>query len=122
MSDTNPQYTSMRCWSRCFDCRQETLMPSAANIRSRPRPSWSCIWTAARRNVRAFLGDQGGASIIVIGLTLPALIGSMGLAVEISYWHLHKRAMQNAADAAAIAAATSNGSAYGLQGGAGAAP
>src|SRR6266568_6122256 len=89
---------------------------------------WSRMWTrlrvnglngrgaAALENLRAFLGDQAGASMIVIGLTLPALIGAMGLAVEVSFWHLHKRDMQNAADAAVIAAATSNGPAYAAEG------
>ena len=56
--------------------------------------------------LRTFARDERGASIIVIGLMMPALIGSMGLAAEVSYWHLHQRAMQNAADAAAIAAAS----------------
>lgn len=43
---------------------------------------------------------------------LPVLIGMVGLACEVSYWHLHQRAMQNAADGAAIAAATNSGSNY----------
>ena len=51
-------------------------------------------------------------SIVAIGLCLPVLIGGMGLAAETSYWRLHQRAMQNAADSAAIAAATNNGSTY----------
>jgi Flp pilus assembly protein TadG len=71
---------------------------------------------AALGGVRSFLRDQNAASIVVIGLTLPALIGAMGLAIEVSFWHLHKRAMQNAADAAAIAAATSNGPNYVAEG------
>jgi hypothetical protein len=36
----------------------------------------------------------------------------MGLASEVAYWHLQERAMQNAADAAAVAAATVGGSNY----------
>src|SRR5262249_21153057 len=56
------------------------------------------------------LANESGASIIFIALTLPALIGAMGLAAEASYWRLHQRAMQNGPDAAAIAAATSGGS------------
>jgi hypothetical protein len=36
----------------------------------------------------------------------------MALAAEVSYWRLHQRAMQNAADAAAIAAGTNGGSTY----------
>ena len=43
-------------------------------------------------------------------LALPALIGGTGLGVEVSYWYLTQRSMQNAADSAAIAAAT-NGTA-----------
>jgi Flp pilus assembly protein TadG len=71
---------------------------------------------AAFGRFRAFLGDQAGSSIIVIGLTMPALVGAMALAAEVTYWHLHNRAMQNAADAAAIAAATSNGPGYATEG------
>lgn len=43
---------------------------------------------------------------------MPVLVGSMGLAAEASYWYVHQRGMQNAADAAAIAAAT-NGTSSG---------
>ena len=71
---------------------------------------------AASQVFRAFLENQNGTSIIIIGLTLPALVGAMGLATEVSYWHLHHRAMQNAADAAAIAVATNNGSTYAAEG------
>jgi len=63
--------------------------------------------------LRAFARDESGASIIVIGLSLPVIIGAMALAAELSYWQQHHRALQNAADAAAIAAATNNGSNYG---------
>jgi Putative Flp pilus-assembly TadE/G-like len=58
---------------------------------------------------RAFARDECGASIVAIALSMPVLIGGMGLAAEISYWRLHHRAMQNAADSAAIAAATNAG-------------
>jgi Flp pilus assembly protein TadG len=62
--------------------------------------------------VRAFLHNEDGASIVLIGLTLPAVIGAMGLGIEVGYWRLHQRGMQNAADAAAIAAATNAGASY----------
>jgi Flp pilus assembly protein TadG len=42
----------------------------------------------------------------LVALAAPVLAGTMGLAAEASYWYMHKRAMQNAADGAAIAAAT----------------
>src|ERR1700692_4875951 len=70
----------------------------------------------ALERLRALLGNEDGASIVVIGLTLPALIGAMGLAAEVSYWDLNHRAMQNAGDAAAIAAATNGGSTYAAEG------
>jgi Flp pilus assembly protein TadG len=61
---------------------------------------------------RAFCRDERGVSIVAIGLTMPVLIGGMGLAAEVSYWRVHHRAMQNASDSAAIAAATNNSSNY----------
>jgi len=64
------------------------------------------------RKLRRFLHNEDGASAVVVGLMLPALIGAMGLAAEVSYWQLHHRAMQNASDAAAIAAATNASSYY----------
>jgi len=68
--------------------------------------------TKALAWLRAFLRNQKGATVIPIALTIPLLIGMMGLAGEASYWYLHQRAMHNAADAAAIAAATNAGSNY----------
>ena len=50
--------------------------------------------------------------MIIVALCLPALVGAMGLSAEVSYWYLRQRAMQNAADAAAIAAATNGTSGY----------
>lgn len=52
------------------------------------------------------LRNDYGAAAIMVALAAPVLAGTMGLAAETSYWLMHKRAMQNAADAAAIAAAT----------------
>jgi Flp pilus assembly protein TadG len=66
--------------------------------------------------VRAFRRDDSGASIVMIALIMPAFVGAMGLAAEISYWRLHHRAEQNAADAAAIAAATNNSTNYAAEG------
>jgi Flp pilus assembly protein TadG len=62
--------------------------------------------------VRAFAANQSGAAMIIVALCLPALVGAMGLSAEVSYWYLRQRAMQNAADAAAIAAATNGTSGY----------
>jgi Flp pilus assembly protein TadG len=62
--------------------------------------------------VRAFAANQSGATMILVALSLPVLVGAMGLSAEVSYWYLRQRAMQNAADAAVIAAATNGTSSY----------
>jgi Flp pilus assembly protein TadG len=59
-----------------------------------------------------FFHDQGGVAVLLVALALPALIGTMGAAAEVSYWYMHKRSMQNAAGAAAIAAGTNASSTY----------
>ena len=59
-----------------------------------------------------FSGDRSGVVAVLVALALPVLVGSMGLAAEASYWYVHQRGMQNAADAAAIAAATNGTSTY----------
>jgi Flp pilus assembly protein TadG len=62
--------------------------------------------------VGIFAANQSGATMILVALCLPALVGAMGLSAEVSYWYLRQRAMQNAADAAVIAAATNGSSGY----------
>jgi Flp pilus assembly protein TadG len=69
-------------------------------------------WRGAAGILRAFAANQSGAAMIIVALCLPALVGAMGLSAEVSYWYLRQRAMQNAADAAAIAAATNGTSGY----------
>lgn len=63
-------------------------------------------------SARGFSGDRSGVVAVLVGLALPVLVGAMGLAAETSYWYVHQRGMQNAADAAAIAAATNGTSTY----------
>lgn len=53
--------------------------------------------------------DQRGTVTVMMGVLFPVLVGGLGIGFEISNWYLKTRTMQNAADAAAIAAA-SNGS------------
>jgi hypothetical protein len=48
----------------------------------------------------------------MFGLSLPVLIGGLGMGMESAYWYLDQRGMQNASDAAAIAAATDATSNY----------
>lgn len=59
--------------------------------------------------------DQRGTVAVLMALLLPILVGGLGLSIEVSNWYLKTRAMQNAADAAAIAAASNNGADYALE-------
>jgi Flp pilus assembly protein TadG len=52
--------------------------------------------------------DQRGTIAVMMGILLPILIGGLGLGFEISSWYMRGRSMQNAADEAAIAAASNN--------------
>src|SRR3954447_21950464 len=61
---------------------------------------------------RSFRRNDAAAAAVLFAVASPILIGAMGLAAEVSYWRLHQRGMQNAADAAVIAAATNGGSTY----------
>lgn len=51
------------------------------------------------------LTDQSGASAVIVGLAITALLGFAGLGSEAAQWYVTKRTMQGAADAAAYAAA-----------------
>jgi Flp pilus assembly protein TadG len=64
---------------------------------------------ATRRCVRVIARDDRGAVSPLFALALIPLIGAFGLAMESSNWYLQQRAMQNAADSAAIAAANNGG-------------
>lgn len=59
-----------------------------------------------RSGLRAFRRDSRGNVAVITALVLPVLMGSLGLGAEVAVWYSDKRALQNAADSAAIAAAT----------------
>lgn len=72
--------------------------------------SWHSVALARVRRAlgktwRLIPGDRRGASAILFGLSLPMLIGFVGLSVESSLWYLKKRELQEAADSAAMAGA-----------------
>ncbi len=56
--------------------------------------------------IGAFIANRHGAAIAWIALLMVPMAALMGLAAEVSSWLLMNRSMQNAADAAALAAAT----------------
>src|SRR6267143_2729902 len=59
--------------------------------------------------------DERGAVSVTMGLLLIPLVGALGIGFEVSNWYLTTRGMQNAADAAALAAATNAGSNYDVE-------
>ena len=67
------------------------------------------------RHARELRADQRGTVAVLMGVLLPVLVGTLGLGFEISNWYLTNRSMQNAADAAAIAAATNASSNYDVE-------
>ena len=62
---------------------------------------------------RRALNDQGGATLIIVTLSLLALFGMMVLVVDVGSLLFTRRALVNAADAAALAAAQSGAKAEG---------
>lgn len=54
--------------------------------------------------IRRFFADRRGAVSLITALALPALIGTLALGTEVSYWLVKNRTLQNAADSAVIAA------------------
>jgi Flp pilus assembly protein TadG len=63
----------------------------------------------------SFSENQRGTVAVIMGFIFPILIAGFGLGLEITDWYLRTRSMQNAADAAAIAAATNSSSNYNVE-------
>lgn len=57
------------------------------------------------RRLRALASDKRGNMAMIVAMGMPALIGSAGLAVDVSQWYLWKRELQHSADQAALGAA-----------------
>lgn len=70
-------------------------------------------WKSAIRGAFSRLRrDNRGNILVIFGFALPLLIGALGLAVDGATWYETKRSLQNAADQAAVAAATNATSTY----------
>src|SRR5579864_7928076 len=50
--------------------------------------------------------EERGQSLVLIVVFLTALLGASGLAIDVGYWYQQRQAVQNAADAAALAGAS----------------
>jgi Flp pilus assembly protein TadG len=61
--------------------------------------------SSSRSAARRLLSDRSGASAVLVGLAVTALLGLAGLGTEAAQWYVSKRTMQGAADAAAYGAA-----------------
>jgi len=68
-----------------------------------------------RTFLRGWAHDKRGTIAILFGLLTPVLVGGMAVGVETSYWYVSQRNQQNAADAAAMAAATNAGANYAVE-------
>jgi Flp pilus assembly protein TadG len=64
------------------------------------------------RRLRDLRRDRRGNVTVMMGFLLPPLIGTFGLGFEVANWYLITRSMQNAADSAAVAIATTAGNNY----------
>jgi hypothetical protein len=70
---------------------------------------------ALSKQLHRLRADEGGAVSVMMGFLLIPLVGALGIGFEVSNWYMTARGMQNAADAAAIAAATNAGSNYNVE-------
>lgn len=62
--------------------------------------------------MRPLIADERGNILAITAFAMPALLASFGLAFETADWYQTQRAMQNAADSAAIAASTNGAATY----------
>lgn len=69
--------------------------------KQRPMTNGAGIWA----RVCELAKDKSGASALILGLSMPALVGLAGLGVDASMWMSTHREHQNIADSAALAAA-----------------
>ena len=74
-------------------------------------PVWHWL-SSISTTLSRYRRDERANIAILFGLLAPVLVGALGLGLETSWWYQTQRDMQNAADEAAIAAATNASSSY----------
>ncbi len=67
------------------------------------------------KHLHRLRADQRGTVSVIMGLLIIPLVGALGVGFEVSNWYMNARGMQNAADAAALAAATNGGANYDVE-------
>jgi Flp pilus assembly protein TadG len=73
------------------------------------------IFANIYRELYRLRADRGGNIAVMMAFLLPVIAGGLGLGYEVSNWYLQTRAMQNAADFAAIAASANGSSNYDVE-------
>ena len=66
-------------------------------------------------NARRLRRDERGTVSVIVGVLLVPLVGCLALGFEVSNWYSIARGMQNAADAATLAAAINGGANYDVE-------
>ena len=67
----------------------------------------SRCFTAFQARLKSFRNRRGAVALIV-ALSVPVLLATTGLAVDVGFWYQQQDTLQSATDAAALAAATTN--------------
>jgi Putative Flp pilus-assembly TadE/G-like len=75
----------------------------------------SVIFLSIADHVGRLRADERGAVSVIMGVLMVPLVGALAIGFEVSNWYMTMRGMQNAADAATIAAATNGGSNYDVE-------
>jgi hypothetical protein len=84
------------------DCRPQRIEDSVDDLKRPELPSRrSSVWS-----------EEGGAVAFMFALIATGLIATIGLGIDVISWYRTDRALQNAADAAAIAAARNGTGSY----------
>src|SRR5260370_14458227 len=66
----------------------------------------SVIFLSVPNHLRRLRADERGAVSVMMSVLMIPLVGALCIGFEVSNWYLKVRGMQNAADAATLAAAT----------------
>src|SRR3954471_22524094 len=80
------------------------------------QPGNSMMFQSILDGMHRLRADQRGAVAVTVGMLIIPLVGALAIGFEVSSWYMVTRSMQNAADAATIAAATNNGANYAIEG------
>src|SRR5229473_6448194 len=67
------------------------------------------------KQLRRLRTDERGTVAVIMGVLIIPLVGALGIGFEVSNWYMTTRGMQNAADAAALAAAANGGSNFDVE-------